>query len=75
MDMLYSWTAQRSGASITLTHSCGRLTGIESIAVHGGEIIATQNAKGQEPRRFRLHVPEGENPTGAALTRMQRPAD
>lgn len=73
MDTLYSWSAKRSGASITVTHSCGQLTGIESITIHGNEIIATQNAKHQEIRQFRLHVPAGENPTGHALKQMRKP--
>ena len=32
MDKLYSWTAKRAGAGITITHSCGRITGVASIA-------------------------------------------
>lgn len=51
MDILYSWTAYRSGASMTIEHSCGKITGVDSIGCVNGEVIA---AKGN--RRFKLFV-------------------
>lgn len=43
MDVLYSWTARRSGANMTLIHSCGKIAGIREIAPNGnGQLIATK---------------------------------
>jgi len=28
MDKLYSWTIRRAGAAVTVSHSCGKITGI-----------------------------------------------
>ena len=77
MDTLYSWRARRAGGRITVTHSCGKVPNIDAIEVRNGEVIAVQaagSASNSGPgREFRLHVPTGENPTAAALTRMDRP--
>lgn len=45
METLYSWTARRAGASITITHSTGKITGIEKIEPSGdGRVIATDTS-------------------------------
>lgn len=54
MDTLYSWTAKRSGASITIEHSCGRITGVILIEPVTGSLIASTAIK-----QFILHVPRG----------------
>lgn len=49
MDKLYSWEIKRAGAGMTITHSCGKITNVDSISCVDGEVIA---AKGS--RRFKL---------------------
>ena len=51
MDTLYSWNAKRAGAGITITHSCGKITGIQEIAVRAGQVLAIT-----PKRTFILHV-------------------
>jgi len=41
MDTLYSWNAKRSGSTMSVTHSCGKISGIDIIQPEGGQIIAT----------------------------------
>ena len=38
MDTLYSWDAKRSGAGLSISHSCGKITGVAAIHrdPHGG---------------------------------------
>lgn len=67
--VLYSWTAVRSGAAITVTHSCGKVAGITGIGEIDGRIIA---GKG-DGSTYELYVPQGENPIGYALGQMQKP--
>lgn len=31
METVYSWVVIRSGATMTITHSCGKLTGIVTV--------------------------------------------
>lgn len=31
IDKLYSWTVRRSGAGLTVSHSCGKISGIVTI--------------------------------------------
>lgn len=52
MDKLYSWDARRAGGRITITHSCGKIAGIDSIKPENGKVIATHH----DGRRFELHV-------------------
>lgn len=40
MDTLYSWNARRAGSSMTITHSCGKITGVTEITVRAGQIVA-----------------------------------
>ncbi len=42
MDKLYSWSAVRSGAAMTVTHSCGKLVNIVQIQPEAGVIVATK---------------------------------
>lgn len=49
---LYSWSAKRAGASITIDHSCGKITNIKLIEPEMGTLIAT----GADGRKFVLHV-------------------
>lgn len=37
---LYSWVAKRAGGSITVVHSCGKITGITEIKLSGRAIVA-----------------------------------
>lgn len=42
MDTLYSWTAKRAGAAITVEHSCGKLANVAGLSVdpHGRVLAA-----------------------------------
>lgn len=41
MDTLYTWTAKRSGPSMTVKHSCGSLSGVTGITTDRfGRVIA-----------------------------------
>ena len=41
MDALYSWTAKRAGAAVTVEHSTGKITGIDNIEPNRlGQVIA-----------------------------------
>jgi hypothetical protein len=43
MDTLYSWQARRSGAKITLFHSCGKIPGVDKIGPNeNGQIVAVK---------------------------------
>ena len=52
MDTLYSWNAKRAGGRITITHSCGKIAGIDLIQPENGKVIATH----ADGRKFALHV-------------------
>jgi hypothetical protein len=52
MDTLYSWSAKRAGGRITVTHSCGKITGVDTITSNDGKVIATD----RDGRQFELHV-------------------
>lgn len=43
MDTLYSWTARRAGAAITVEHSCGKLVGVRNIAVSPQGIVTADH--------------------------------
>ena len=44
MDTLYSWSARRAGGRITITHSCGKVVGIDTIEPDAeGKVIATRH--------------------------------
>lgn len=41
MDTLYSWSAKRSAAAITVAHSCGKLAGVTGITTDRfGRVVA-----------------------------------
>jgi hypothetical protein len=52
MDKLYSWNARRAGGRITVTHSCGKIVGVDTIQTENGRVIATD----KNGRRYDLHV-------------------
>lgn len=56
MDKLYSWTAKRAGGRITVTHSCGKIAGIDTIQPKNGKVVATD----KDGREFELHVSDAE---------------
>lgn len=56
MDILYSWNAKRAGGRITVTHSCGKIAGIDTIQPESGRVVAT----GADGRKFELHVPDAD---------------
>lgn len=56
MDRLYSWSAKRAGGRITVTHSCGKIANIDTIAPEGGRVVATD----KDGRQFELHVSDAE---------------
>lgn len=45
MDKLYSWKIKRSGAAMTIEHSCGRITGVLVVEPRSGKIVACTNTK------------------------------
>lgn len=51
--VLYSWTAVRSGAAITVTHSCGKVVNVTGIGEIDGHIIASKG----DGSTFELYVP------------------
>lgn len=53
--ILYSWTAVRSGAAITVTHSCGRVANVTGIGVLDGKVVASKG----DGTTYELHVPAG----------------
>jgi hypothetical protein len=56
MDRLYSWSAKRAGGRITVTHSCGKIANVDTIAPEGGRVVATD----KDGRQFDLHVPDAD---------------
>lgn len=52
MDTLYSWSARRAGGRITVTHSCGKVPHIDTIAPENGNIVATA----ADGRKYHLAV-------------------
>ena len=54
MDILYSWSAKRAGGRITVTHSCGKVANVDTIAPEAGHVVATD----KDNRKFILHVGE-----------------
>lgn len=52
MDTLYSWEARRAGGRITITHSCGKVVGVDTIQPMNGKVIATD----KNARQYVLHV-------------------
>jgi hypothetical protein len=54
MHILYSWSIRRSGAAMTITHSCGRVVNVERVEPDTlGKVIAYK-ATGEA---FELYVP------------------
>lgn len=51
--ILYSWTAVRSGASITITHSCGKVVNVTGIGCVDGRVLASKG----DGSTYELHVP------------------
>lgn len=49
MVKLYGWKARRSGGRITVTHSAGKVSNVDTIELRGGGVIATA-ADGSEYR-------------------------
>lgn len=48
-NKLYSWSARRAGAGITISHSCGKIVNVDEITVNsGGEVIARKLTTGEE---------------------------
>lgn len=45
MDKLYSWRIKRSGAAMTIEHSCGRITGVLLIEPMDGNIVASTKTR------------------------------
>lgn len=44
MDTLYSWSARRAGGRITITHSSGKVVGVDTIEPDAeGKVIATRH--------------------------------
>ena len=56
MDTLYSWSAKRAGGRITVTHSCGKIANVDTIAPRNGRVIATD----KDGREFILHVSDAD---------------
>ena len=56
MDTLYSWNARRAGGRITITHSCGKIAGIDTIQPENGRVVATRH----DGKQFQLHVSDAE---------------
>lgn len=52
MDTLYSWNARRAGGRITVTHSCGKIVGVDRIEPVEGKVVATD----KDGRQYALHV-------------------
>ena len=50
---LYSWTAIRAGAGITITHSCGKVVNVTGIGAIDGKVLASK----ADGSTFELHVP------------------
>ena len=47
METLYSWSARRAGAKMTLTHSCGKIPGVDRIGPNeNGQIVALKGEQG-----------------------------
>ena len=67
--VLYSWTAVRSGAAITVTHSCGKVVNVSGIGVIDGKVLASK----PDGSTFELHVPDGADPAAHALQQMGKP--
>ena len=40
LGILHDWSAKRSGAAITITHSTGRISGVAEITVKDGALVA-----------------------------------
>lgn len=55
MPILYSWSVRRSGAAMTINHSCGRVVNVERIEPNAtGEVIAYKANGGT----YWLYVPK-----------------
>lgn len=52
MDTLYSWNARRAGGRITITHSCGKIVGVDRIESIGNNVVATDKNGCQ----YKLHI-------------------
>ncbi len=52
MDKLYSWTVSRAGATLTVSHSTGKITGVVTVGVFEGRVVAHHG----DGRRFELAV-------------------
>lgn len=51
MDRIYSWNARRAGGRITITHSTGKIVGVDVIAPQNGKIVAID----KDGRSYELH--------------------
>jgi hypothetical protein len=56
IPVLYSWSIRRSGAAMTITHSCGRVVNVVDIWMTPGGRVIARKATGEH---FQLHVPGG----------------
>lgn len=61
MDTLYSWNAKRAGGRITVTHSCGKIAGIDTIQPEPVDlkhkaIFTGVVATGADGRKYHLYV-------------------
>jgi hypothetical protein len=52
MVTLFNWNAKRAGGRITITHSSGKITGINTIQPENGKVIAYA----VDGRKYQLHV-------------------
>lgn len=48
METLRNWSAKRAGASITITHSTGKITGVEKIEPSSGDRVIATDGNGKQ---------------------------
>lgn len=53
MPILYSWSVRRSGAAMTISHSCGKIVNVTRIEPNADRHIIAYKDNGE---RFRLFV-------------------
>lgn len=61
METLYSWSLRRAGAKMTLTHSCGKITGVDTVAPNANGVVVAR--KGDQ--EWRLASPPFTNRGGS----------